>query len=761
MADEDFITKVLTVPLTKRSRLPINQRKIQTVGKGFTSLISDMTTNKLDKQLTGYVSFLDEQTNSLVLKITTLKKYDKLLSDFLRRSTMSRSAGGAGFNAYGRKNSTIEDVDTEYSTFDLSPMSEKKKASLKYSLLSKTGIVPGDNDVTLPSNTPITRKVKNEIRRGSVNTSALQEEYDYVTWQEALERDRKSRAIFEGKKVSDLNYQLPENNKYGITQEFVDQQNKQLEQERLKDAGVGTTKGFLFLLVTGVSAILNVAKKIMNYSKQGAEAAQSRTASAQEFALSKAELDAIRIRETDLGTAGKGTILNIFKELTSNYNAATSLNDKELEKLALLGNASGKDNLIQKGLDIALSGGGVLELFNAIEEAVDEVVSQGIDVVSGKYIGSDEAKRQTANFLGGAWLPYLTQSWAVAQSESAGNRTGTSVEVTNLTQQVAQAHDVSRSNLEKLLEDLSINLAAWMHQFGILDRIYDILLRMFGSIVDKETQKQFVRDQNTNNSNALKATASVLKSSSTVQDVQERLKSSTLQKTLDTKLSAVTLPGPYGGIKYNPTIRELIDPKGNTNALNAFKALSPAQWETFAKTLSTSEEGKELLSLLPTYFLLQKSAEYMEAKSGFTGKEKNVTVPTSEMVLQQIQADIAKNNRGASGGFTLGNLDEAIASGVFGNIQVSGRDKAQKQAAVIDMFSTGVSTLSGLSVAPDKATVVNLENNITITNPDGTTKTYTVAGTLETSKNTLENYTNINGMTGSTYGRGSIPIQQN
>lgn len=758
MADEDFITKVLTVPLTKRAQLPVNQRKIQTVGKGFTSLINDMTTNKLDKQLTGYVSFLDEQTNSLVLKITTLKKYDKLLSDFLRRATKSRSAGGAGFNEYGRKNSTIEDVDTEYSTFDLSPMSEKKKASLKYSLLSKTGIMPGDNDVTLPSNTPITRKVKNEIRRGSVNTSALKNEYDYVTWKEALERDRKSRAIFEGKKESDLKYQLPENNKYGITQEFVDQQNKQLEQEKLKEAGVGTTKGFLFLLLAGVSSILNVTKKILNYSKQGAEAAQARTASAQEFALSKAELDAIRIRETDLGTAGKGTILNIFKELTSNYNAATSLNDKELEKLALLGNASGRDTLIQKGLDIALSGGGVLELFNAIEEAVDEVVSQGIDVVSGKYIGSDEAKRQTANFLGGAWLPYLTQSWAVAQSESAGNRTGTSVEVTDLTQQVAQAHDVSKSNLEKLLEDLSINLAAWMHQFGILDRIYDILLRMFGSIVDKETQRQFAFDQNTNNSAALQATAAALESSSTVQDVQERLKSTTLQKALNTKLGNVTLPG---GRAYSPTIRELLDPKGNTNAISAFNALSVNQWKTLANTLSASEEGKELLSLLPTYFLLQKSAAYMKANSGFTGREKNVTVPTSEMALQQIQADIARNNGGAAGGFTLGNLDEAIASGVFGNIQVAGRDTAQKQASVIDMFTTGVSTLSGLSVAPDKATVVNLENNITITNPDGTTKTYTVAGTLETSKNNLENYTNINGMTGSTYGRGSTPIKQN
>jgi len=226
---------------------------------------------------------------------------------------------------------------------------------------------------------------------------------------------------------------------------------------------------------------------------------------------------------------------------------------------------------------------------------------------------------------------------------------------------------------------------------------------------------------------------------------------------LNTKLGNVTLPG---GSAYDPTIRELIDPKGNTNAISAFSALSVNQWKTLANTLSASEEGKELLSLLPTYFLLQKSAAYMKAKSGFTGKEKNVTVPTSELVLQQIQSDIAKNNSSLDG-FTLGNLDEAMASGVFGNIQVAGRDKAQRQAAVIDMFSTGVSTLSGLSVAPEKATVVNLENNITITNPDGTTKTYTVADTMETSKNTLENYTNINGMTGSTYGRGSIPIQQN
>lgn len=750
MADEDFITKVLTVPLTKRTRLPENQRKIQTVGKSFLSLINDMQTNKLDKQLTGYVSFLDEQTNSLVLKITTLKKYEKLLSDFLQRSTKSRSAGGAGFNVYGRKNSTIEDAETEYSTFDLNEMSEKKKASLKYNLLSKTGIVAGDDSVTLPSNTPITRKVKNEIRRGSVETSEIQKEYDYVTWKEALDRDRKSRAIFEGKKESELKYQLPENNEYGITQEFVDQQNKKLQQEKLEDAGVGTTKGFLYLLLTSVSAILGVTKKILNYSKQGAEAAQTRTASAQEFALSQPELAAIRIRETELGTAGKGTILNIFKELTSNYNAATSLNEKELEKLALLGNASGKDSLIQKGLDIALSGGGVLELFNAMEEAVDEVVSQGIDVVSGKYIGSDEAKRQTANFLGGAWLPYLTQSWAVSQSESAGNRTGTGVEVTDLTQRVAQAYDVSKSNLEKLLEDLSINLAAWIHQFGILDKIYDLLMRFFSSTVDKEAQKQFARDQNMLNAQANRESAAAIRSTSVHNEVLSILNRPELAEKVNQPFTEVSLPG---GTTYKPTIKSLLTQE-TANDINAFDKITQKQWSEIAKTLGISDE------VFFTYMLNEKLARYFETEAKrYSSESTSVNVATPEMVAQKAQSDILNSNT-RPGDFSLGQLDDVINGKLLNTIEVTG-NKDQQKAAIADVIASGISYMSSYITSPEKATIVNFENNVTINDENGE-RTYSINKTIQAAseREKIRAESNINGMSGSTYGRGGTRIQQ-
>ena len=757
MDDTEFITKTLSIPLSKRARVPTNQKKIQSVGKGFMSLINDMNTNKIDRQLTGYVSFLDEQTHSLVLKITTLKKYDELLTSFLNRSIMSRSAGGAGFNEYGRKNASILDTKTEYSTFDLSGMEERKKAALRYNLLSKTGIVSDEDSVTLPSAVPITRKVKNEVRRGSISTSELQKQYDYVTWKEALDRDRKNRALFEGVDENSLLYQLPEDNKYGITQEFVDAQNEQLENDKVKDAGVGTVKGYLLLLLASLSSILGVAKKILNYSKQGAEVAQERTASAKEFALSKEEMDVVLKRETELGTGGKGVIQNIFKELVSNFNAATSLNEKELEKLALLGNASGQGELIQRALDMALSGGGVVELFNAMESAIDEVVSNGIDIVTGDYIGSSEAQRQVANFLGGAWISYLTKSWAVDESMSANNRTGdTKAEVTNLTQQVAQAYDVSRAKLEKLIEDLTVRLAALVQRFGILDKIHDLLLRWFSDPIDKEQQEQFARDQNRANSVALKATSSILRNTAVAKEVQTLTSKESFQDTLNTELSTPVRLSAFN--KYTPTVKDLIE-LNSSNSIMAFQKLSTDQWKEFSSILGKTEEGKQLLEILPTYFLLERTAQRLEADSQYDKDAKSVTVRTAEMSLQAVES-IIRENDSRNMNDVLGNLDEAVSKGYFGDIKVYGRDEDQRNAAVTDMFATGIADVASWAVAPEKAPVLNLENNVNIKMDDGTEKTYTILSTIDASKKRLENTTNINGYNTSTYGGSSSPVLQ-
>ena len=756
MDDTEFITKTLSIPLSKRARVPTNQKKIQSVGKGFMSLINDMNTNKIDRQLTGYVSFLDEQTHSLVLKITTLKKYDELLTSFLNRSVMSRSVGGAGFNEYGRKHASILDTKTEFSTFDLSQMEERKKAALRYNLLSKTGIVSDEDSVTLPSAVPITRRVKNEVRRGSISTSALQKQYDYVTWKDALDRDRKNRALFEGVDENSLLYQLPEDNKYGITQEFVDAQNEQLENDKVKNVGVGTVKGYLLLLLASLSSILGVAKKILNYSKQGAEAAQERTVSAKEFALSKEEMDVVLKRETELGTGGKGVIQNIFKELVSNFNSATSLNEKELEKLALLGNASGQGELIQRALDMALSGGGVVDLFNAIESAVDAVVSNGIDVVTGNYIGGDEAQRQVASFLGGAWVPYLTKSWAVDESMSANNRTGTGAEVTALTQKVAQAYDVSRSNLEKLIEDLTVRLAAWVQRFGVIDKIYDLLLRLFSDPIDKEQQKQFARDQNEANAASLRATASILENTAVAKEVQTITSKESMRETLNTKLSTpVTLAG---GIKYTPTIKELLELNSSQSTM-AFQRLSTNQWKEFSSILGKTEEGKQLLEILPTYFLLERTAQRLKSDSLYDKKATSVTVNTAEMSLQAVESIIRSNNSRDMSNL-LGNLDEAVSKGYFGDINVYGGDEAQRNAAVTDMFATGIANISSWAVAPEKASVLNLENNVNIKMDDGTEKTYTILSTIDASKKRLENTTNINGYNTSTYGGSSSPVLQ-
>ena len=819
MDDTEFITKTLSIPLSKRARVPTNQKKIQSVGKGFMSLINDMNTNKIDRQLTGYVSFLDEQTHSLVLKITTLKKYDELLTSFLNRAILSRSAGGSGFNEYGRKHASVQDTETEFSTFDLSQMEERKKAALRYNLLSKTGIVSDEDSITLPSAVPITRRVKNEVRRGSISTSALQKQYDYVTWKNALDRDRRSRAIFEGVDENSLLYQLPEDNKYGITQEFVDAQNKQLERleqekiknpidfvvwknalerdrknraleegvdknsllyqlpednkygitqefvdaqneqlenDKVKNVGVGTVKGYLLLLLASLSSILGVAKKILNYSKQGAEAAQERTVSAKEFALSKEEMDVVLKRETELGTGGKGVIQNIFKELVSNFNSATSLNEKELEKLALLGNASGQGELIQRALDMALSGGGVVDLFNAIESAVDAVVSNGIDVVTGNYIGGDEAQRQVASFLGGAWVPYLTKSWAVDESMSANNRTGTGAEVTALTQKVAQAYDVSRSNLEKLIEDLTVRLAAWVQRFGVIDKIYDLLLRLFSDPIDKEQQKQFARDQNEANAASLRATASILENTAVAKEVQTITSKESMRETLNTKLSTpVTLAG---GIKYTPTIKELLELNSSQSTM-AFQRLSTNQWKEFSSILGKTEEGKQLLEILPTYFLLERTAQRLKSDSLYDKKATSVTVNTAEMSLQAVESIIRSNNSRDMSNL-LGNLDEAVSKGYFGDINVYGGDEAQRNAAVTDMFATGIANISSWAVAPEKASVLNLENNVNIKMDDGTEKTYTILSTIDASKKRLENTTNINGYNTSTYGGSSSPVLQ-
>ena len=578
----DFVTYEMSVPAGRKGQNVSYLRHTESVGKSIVNLIAGQQSSG-GKDFTGYSARYDPETKKVVLGITAAAEEQELVAAALRQASIYRGKGA--YSPTAKKGIEITSAPAEQSTVSLEKVPARAAADMRYKAIRSFGesAVTDKGDLALPSGIPYTAKATEKAESSIVDRAMdMKQDTRYINTEKlrALNREREDRAAYYGVRPADLNYQVPKDNPYGINQEFVDRQNKKLQQERNKGSQLQGPL-MIMMIYKAVMTVISVLQSLYKLAKEGMDRAAE--ASFSGLAAGISPVDMAAASQTDIRYGLKeGTTASGYQALIGGLNTPFGLNTKMIENLAIMGSAAGDSGLVKSAIDTAVSGQNVSVIYSQIMSAAHKLIAEGKDL-TGKNIGKDESARAVIGFLSSSGLGPMAQA-LTAQEQSAKNtednfvykQGGISVSSNDIAG--ATAAKEAAGQLKAGVESIAIKLASWMNSVHILDNIYRLLLNWKGTETDKAEYAIHIQQQNKENMEAAQSTLDNIKDSSDVQKVVTATRSAA---SGGIPLSQITERG-IGPGSEGYTVQDIIDTINGKAPLAAASSSNPGSYTAAA-----------------------------------------------------------------------------------------------------------------------------------------------------------------------------------